>query len=647
MRAPTLTPEQEDAVAAGPGAWLLVAPPGSGKTEVLIRRAIHLLEDSPGELFRVLTLTFTERAANELRERAREALGEESWRVEATTFHAFCLDLLRHYGDPVGVAPDVCVYDDDLRAELLIDALREGGWSLPESVDARAVRDALARIDRLRVDLQPPDLAPESPLFGGALTLREAYQTYEQALDTVHALDFDGMLLRGQRLLMEDPWVGQHLQRQYRYVLVDEAQDLNLARYETLAALCGDDLRDIFVVADSDQELFGFTGASSAFLDRYERDFGAKRLDLTTNFRSATRIISVAEDLRGHLETGSGAERPPMEAQTAALGWVGAWSLPTPEAEAEAIAKWVTGLLDRGLPPEWLHEGEDPRLTPEDVCVMARTRFAFDPLAGALEAGEVPYSLRTEEGGLFDSTIGLAVYWGLRLAANPRDAVSARRLMALEGNQAALVSEESPGVARVVQVLETLKARGVLPEEVAGHLAEAARQPESAHRVVEHLVSEAGEVASLPTDRDEHEATLWEADRRQLGTLWQRYAATTRHDERSLAGFLRLLGRLQRTVPDEPGVRLLTPYRAKGLQFRVVAIVGMNEGTFPYYKALGDSQKIAAERRSAYVAVTRAARGLLLTRPEERRTFYGNIRRDSVSRFVEEMGLTMTTPVPS
>jgi DNA helicase-2/ATP-dependent DNA helicase PcrA len=636
---PVLTPEQQVAVEAPDGAYYVLAPPGSGKTEVLVRRALWLVEQAPEDAFRVLAITYTNKGAEELRERASVRLGEDAWRITATTFHAFCLDMLQRYGELVGVTGEVGVYDsDELRLEVLADALRTAG-ALPEDVDEATLSALLHQIDELRLDLQPPELAPDTLVLDGEITLADAYQLYEQALTDSRMVDFNAMLLRGHRLLVEDPWVGEHYRRQYRHLLVDEAQDLNRAQLEILRALRADDLRSVFIVADHDQELFGFSGASAEYAAEFAEEIGARKLPLTSNFRCARSIVRAAEQLRTHIRTLKVA-RPPAVSTVAAPGWIGARSYRDVEAEAAGVADWVNELLTVGLPDAWLHEGEDADLAPDDVCVLSRTRFGFDALAAAFAQLEIPYLLRTEEGGLFDSVAGRVVYLALRVYANPHDGASRRRLSGLLGK------ERAPAVASVPAVeyddgrndgLPALQRSG-LPREFLDAFAEAASGRADTDTLVQRL-------ASLPPSAgrlldEEREADLWVADQERLAEQWQSFALLTRVDERSLVAFLRQMSRVQRTTVDAPGVRFLTPYRAKGLQFRAVVLIRMNEGTFPHYRSSSE-REIDEERRAVYVAVTRAARGVLLTRPDRRVDRYRRVYRDEPSRFLAELGLDL------
>ena len=179
--------------------------------------------------------------------------------MTATTLHAFCHDILQRYGEAVGVTGELSVYDtEDLRLELLGGALVAAGYAVEEDSPQSDLRTLLDHIDRLRHQLVVPELAPTDPVLGDELPLTEAYRIYEDALDDARAMDFPGMLYRAWRLLTEDPWVTEHYRRQYRRILVDEAQDLTQGAGR---ALCGQSFRNVFIVADDEQEIFGFAGA--------------------------------------------------------------------------------------------------------------------------------------------------------------------------------------------------------------------------------------------------------------------------------------------------------------------------------------------------------------------------------------------------
>lgn len=629
MTPTALTPEQAEAVSVDDGAFLLLAPPGSGKTEVLVRRVSRLLAGSAGQNFRVLALTFTNRAAEEIRARIGAEVADEQWRLFAGTFHAFCLELLRAHGEPVGVQPHVTVYAGPAeRIDVLQQGLVHEGYD-PDRIGLTpdVARATLRRIDSLRADLVPPEAAPPESLDGLDLPLPTVYAAYEHALDRFEGLDFPGMLTRAQRLLADDPWTGRHYRRLYRYVLVDEAQDTTPVQYELIRALCLEGQRNVFVVADANQSIYAFAGAAPReLLGRFEREFQATRLGLTSNFRSATAIIAVANRLATHLRDRDRIAE--MVQHGNAPGRVEVHAFADEDGEGRETAAWIGDLLVGGLDPSWL-EGEDPTLRPEEIAVLSRTRYGLDPVASALDAAGIPYLRRTGDGGLFDSHVGQRVHDALRVLANPRDLPTRRRLLADVASEESSTYDDQPDIGAVLSQLD-----GTLPASVLSALAD-----RSAGRSTDTVLIAALTAPDAAEVDDEDERALWLADQQELARSWRHYTLRTPTDAVTLAGFLGALARMQRASVDEPGVRLLTVHSAKGLEFRVVAVVSFAEGSFPHYLSKTRAE-IDEDRRNAYVAVTRAARLLRLSLSRSRRIPGWRARPQQASRFLEEMGLS-------
>jgi DNA helicase-2/ATP-dependent DNA helicase PcrA len=630
----SLTEEQQKAVEVGPGAYLLVAPPGSGKTEVLVRRVIRLLDDSAGQTFRVLALTFTTKAAEGLRSRAMSALGDEGWRLWTGTFHAFALDVLQHYGEPVGVSANVSVLAaPDERLDVLNRALESEGYlSVGQVLDAAVGRELLDVIDAQRMQLIAPTDASNELIGPPSIPLSRLHRSYEEMLVRLNAIDFPAMLERCHRLLVENSWTLNVVRRTYRYFLVDEAQDMSPPQFAILRLIANAPKGNAFLVADRNQAIYGFAGADSRLVDEYVAAFNAQQLSLSSNFRSATRIVAAANALAKHLA--NGANSAPMTSVAKAVGELSGLAARDEGAEAGLVADWVGRLVSGGLAPEWGHPGEDLRVVPEQICVLARTRFALEPIRARLETAAVPSVLRTSEGGLFDSDLAQATYFLMRVCLNGEDRPAVRKAAErLEGLFPGAITASSLG--DLLTHLASVRNGRLQP------LAEALQSIAAGSASVADLVA-----AEASLDAPFEDANLdagWDADRVAFSRLWRSFEIRTREAERTTNQFMQWLSMSQRGALDEPGVRLLTVHAAKGLEFRAVALVGLNEGTFPYYKALSSHAAVNEERRSVYVAITRAARVLFVTRPMFRDTRYGP-RAQEPSRFIEEMGLTMGTP---
>src|SRR5260221_2286173 len=233
------------------------------------------------------------------------------------------------------------------------------------------------------------------------------------------------MLERCYRLLRESRWTLSMLQRTYKYVLVDEAQDTTFAQFEILRALVDGTQPNVFVVADRNQAIYGFAGGDTRFLDEFEASFKAQQLPLTSNFRCAASIVELANGLAKRLPGTTTSDA--MVPAGGAIGHVDAWILEDEADEAKAVCEWIRRLLDDGIAPGWGHVGEDLRVAADQVCVLARTRYALDPVRATLDEAGIDAVLRTSEGGLFDSDLGQAVYFLVRASCNPLDVPAIRK----------------------------------------------------------------------------------------------------------------------------------------------------------------------------------------------------------------------------
>lgn len=609
----SFTPEQRLAVEDRDRRTLLVGFAGSGKTEVLIQRLARILMDSAGESFRCLTVTYTVKAAQELRGRIEATAASEYWRVDADTLHGFALEWLRQYGDGVDIGPDVVVYADDAdRARLIYEYVASLG--LHEAIgsdELRTIRPVLTDIDSHRT-LKPGTPYPsDSPdVFG--IPMAELYEGYLESLDRAGGIDFPGMLTKLLAALDADPWIGDNFRSLFRHVLVDEAQDLTPAQTELLRCLIGDNVC-VFAVADDRQSINGFAGGSFENARLLVGPKAASRpLSLPHNFRSSTRVLQAAERLATHFSSRS------VEASivdTAPPGTVAVVECTDPPSEARAVGAWVSRLFEHGLAPDAIAEGEDPVVQPEDIAVIGRTRWVLDPVLAELESRGIGCAVQVGASGFLETPEGRIVLDTLAIEVNTGDAPAKRRLC------------------------EELAGLGV--DYHGDHIAE------MRHSTLPTLESVA-ELIALVRDRsplDEVFACLnisgttsWTRDAAEISTLWANYRAATQAKHRSLSGFLRHVNQSQRVRPSDPGVRVMTIHKVKGLEFRSVAVVGVREGTVPDYRAQ-TPEAIDAERRSLYVAMTRAARDLFITWPRTTLDRYGRTHTQSRSRFLDEAGL--------
>lgn len=620
----TPTDEQRQLIAIDDGNHLLHAPPGAGKTQVLVERIVRILSDDPRATFRVLALTFSTKAADSLRERVRMSADAASARVTACTFHTFCMSALQSYGQMVDFPTSTTVFERfEDRKSVLAQAIIDAGLSPQSDAQIAALLDQISRRKR---DLMAPQAVPDPEFM-------EIYAGYDQALRAMNGCDFDDLLFFGWRLFSENPAVARHYRRMYRYIMVDEAQDTNRAQFELLRALCDGEHQRVMLVADSDQLIHGYAGARDEWLAAFVKDFQATQHQLTTNFRSAQTIVQAANALIQH--NPRGVSQPLPSAATDALGAVCAVEYPDETAEAEGVTQRVLALLTQGLDPSSLHPGEDASLAPEDIGILGRSQYCLRELHRSLRAAGVPVLYSPGQQNLVESPLAMLLLQGLRLIYNPADQVTRENIRRAWMPQA---PRDAVRQLSIDQLFELLAREAEPTRPLASLFGEHSEHSE--RRELKGLMPKALELL------DEHNASTDEALAMDLVTLGERWTAYREHvspAHRSLGGLLAELSLAGRTVVEGPGVRVMTIHAAKGLEFRAVALVGLNEGTLPDYRAKTD-REIVDERRLCYVAVTRAARALLLTRPATRRLPNQRPRLQVVSRFVDELGLTMTSP---
>lgn len=611
---PSLTPDQQAVVESAAGSCLVIAPAGSGKTEVLIRRIERLLNESRGQSFRLLAVTFTVKAADELKTRVTRSIGEEVWRVDADTIHGFAFDWLQRAGSAVGVAPDVIVYADNRdRVDLLRRILDSVGESYP---DQRVLLDILNRIDAMRTNLVSPEDAPDETFGQLAFRLPDIYGAYLTALDDAGGIDFAGMLTKLLELFELDPSVLRRIRRTYGQVLVDEGQDLTRAQSTLLRAIVADSV-ELFVVADDRQSINGWAGGDMQWAEQLA---GPERqqFELQHNFRCATQILTLARTVASHFDP------PRTDASTppgTPTGSVYADEAEDSAEEARIVGHWIDDLIRNGIDPSILVPGEWNQLVPEDIAVIARTRYALDDVQRELEERNYGLSIQVDAASLLGTTEARLFHALLEVGVNDQNQPAWRRIddelvNVLDGYSG--VGERHRTLARL---RETVSGTPVLP--VVDFMSRSRFDAEGLEQVWNGIAT--GEYFSGP-------------DLERLLGWWSEYRASTRSPERSALGLLRFLLRVQQTRPDQPGVRLLTTHRSKGLEFRAVALVGLTQGSFPDYRSLDSDEALDSERRAFYVSVTRASRELLLTWPRRRRTRYGE-RRAEPSQFLMEAGV--------
>jgi DNA helicase-2/ATP-dependent DNA helicase PcrA len=618
---PHLTSAQEAVVSITEGSFMVVAPPGSGKTEIVARRIIRLLETSVGEPVRVLGLTFTKKAAAEMLRRVQRRLGAEASRATITNFHSFYFDVLRHYGSLIDIPSDPMVYEsEEDRFQALRTALVDEGIRADEAaVDRRDCLAVLDQIGALKRNLQAPEAISDERLVRG-IPLRTAYAGYQGVLRRAGALDFDDILLRTYELLAQFPRVARHYRSLYKYVLLDEGQDTNRAQYENLKLICGTEFKNVMIFADPSQSIYRFSGASPNYLRQFEEDFGAKRISLSDNFRCAKAIVAVAGRLLPATE---------LPAAHGATGVVETIAFPDEESEGVGTAQWIRRHLTEGLPQTALAPGESTEVAPEEIAVLGRGRLQLQAVLRSLDATGIAYQFASGAGGVFDSDAYGVLYLAMKVVASPTDLVLRQALQGRLHQDGGTAVKDAPLSA----LLERLGSDRELNERALLDCLASSGPDFTITGTMERVV------ALEPTPISAESDDLIASDRELLSKRWSRFRHQTEASRRTWRDWL--LHLTDEPRPDRPGIRVYTVHAAKGLEFKAVQIVGLNEGSFPDFRS-SSAEEVEEERRLCYVAATRASRVLRLSRPKVRSTRYGP-RAQEASRFIDEMGLHMSS----
>ena len=420
-----------------------------------------------------------------------------------------------------------------------------------------------------------------------AIALRDAYRAYNLALEHNGAVDFDTVLVETHRLLTEHPKVARHYRLIYRHILIDEAQDTSLAQYEILKAMCGSDHGNVFMVADPAQSIYGFSGASSKFIDRFVDDFGASRHELTITFRCAQSIVDIAAKLfvPGKQSKGS----PLTKTHSVAKGLVCYETFANEADEAHASVDWAESLVRDGLPKRALAPKEDAQVRAEHIAILARSRINLKATLAELEARGGAYHFAAGgDARVFDSDHYRIVLYGLKLLANPRDVATGKTLwtsVAAINDATAASDEDFEGEALPDQILPVLakQVRGSALESPLRTLAHCATKRCDVTQGVEELLR-----WNFENGDDQALSELIGADREFLAQRWTSYKSSVDQKERTWQGLI--LEILNKPKPEAPGLRILTVHAAKGLEFRAVTVLGFNEGSFPDFRnAHGDA----------------------------------------------------------
>ena len=637
-----LSPSQRRIVEAEDGHYLVVASAGSGKTRVLTERVRHLLAVRQIRS-RILALTFTNKAAEEMRQRLSDA-PDMADRTYIGTIHSFCQTILEAHGSAVGypMMPAILERESDRIAMLeeVFNQSPELAQYLKRYDMPKKRRDflygVLARISAIKRDLEEFGRISAGDVVSPEDT--QVFHEYQRHLSSQGVIDFDDILLLAYRILSERPGIASIYHRTYRYLFVDEAQDLNSVQYALLRIL-GEQATSVMLVGDPNQAIFGFNGSSKDYmLTAFPEDFKAETVELRENFRSSRAVIRAANALY----PGS------IDVNAAIEGSVKVEALPDEGAEAKWVADRICELLAAGAHPDI----EGP-ITPQRIAVLARNRYVFSPLQDCMEKRAIAHHIRNPASGPdLESSIGVAFDLGIRVIVNPRNQLHHAELRRRLGAPA----RQAGATATAIDLLEDACAHAAdSHRHITDTLLTAWRAIHADPNAFSHgmdLLESPLKARNPNTDDSNDEQWLAMGDLRFLRTIWANYSRATPKDSRSLAQ-LRNQMATGSIMPQSHsnGVTLATVHASKGLEYDVVFIMGWVEGCFPDYRAVrAGSAALTEEKNDAFVALTRSKRLLYLTWPMTKLMPWDkeNPVTQRKSRFLEEIerGLPYASATP-
>ena len=686
-----LNPAQEAAVTHAGAPLLIIAGAGSGKTRVLTHRIAHLIATGRARPGEILAITFTNKAAAEMRERVTALVGPAGERMWVSTFHSACVRILRREHEAAGLRSTFSIYDAADSTRLITLIVRELGID-PKRFTPKTFAH---RISDLKNELITPAQFAERAVTSNPLErhLAEVYRAYAQRLSSANALDFDDIIMRTVALLQTRPAVAEMYRRRFRHILVDEYQDTNHAQYVLVRELVGGPGTsgagsalppgELTVVGDSDQSIYAFRGATIRNIEEFEEDYpSARTILLEQNYRSTQNILSAANAV---ISRNSG--RREKNLWTAAgdgapiTGYVA-------DSEHDE-ARWISQEVDR--------LADEHGVRPRDVAVFYRTNAQSRALEEAFMRAGQPYKVIGGTRFYDRREIKDAIAY-LRAVDNPDDDVNLRRILnvpkrglgdkaegalaehaaryAVSFGQAVADAAGAPREAQTDEPGEDSETENVdgqapsagagEPPEVEGLTTRARNQVRGFHELLttlRHMVTAgdgvadvldsaldaSGYLAELRASDDPQDATRVE-NLAELHSVASDFQAA--NPDGTLADFLERVSLVAdsdqlppsadlededaRQAEEQGQITLMTVHTAKGLEFPVVFVTGMEDGTFPHSRSLTEETELAEERRLAYVALTRARERLYLTRAAVR-SAWGAANAMPASRFLDDV----------
>ncbi|NQU63410.1 MAG: ATP-dependent helicase [SAR324 cluster bacterium] len=616
-----LNNSQKMAVDWNDGPLLVLAGPGSGKTAVLTLRIARIINETTEETFRILGLTFTVKAANEMQKRLQELLGEKSKRVKLCTFHSFCTDVLRQHGSHLGLKPDFSVVTDDKDRAILLKNLHDHG-----QLDIPNPEDALKKIDSMFTHgILPEDLPNyfDDGKEEQCKELQDVFIAYISELLTGNQLDFGSMLYFTRRLLQTKLRIARQVRTVFKHICVDEFQDTNISQYQILRLLAPDNKSNFFVVADDDQIIFQWNGADPKRLEELKTDYNPELIQLPENYRCPQEIVEIANRLIQHNNERITSKNIGVS-HNLNTGVIELASYDVMDNELEGLATNISEIGKENF---------------GNCLVIARTNKLLTAALKVLKNKGINAEIVTKSHD-FSTPLMQLVFYSLKLVNSPDSRSILNKLCAtataingviLSAEEiSAQASVDGKGVLRTfynfISSSEKLKRISILGIK---YLCDTVQY----NSFVDGVLNQFNMMTKDESDNDIY------PDYQSDIENWHRISAdiiTNQGKNVSLHVFLQEMGMTPKikSLPKNC-IRLQTVHTAKGMEFDHVFIIGLAEDQFPTYFAIkGGKSSVEEERRNCFVAITRASKSLYVSYA---RKYYGWSKEPS--RFLIEMGL--------
>ncbi|MFH5781777.1 DNA helicase PcrA [Heyndrickxia sp. FSL K6-6286] len=636
-----LNPQQQEAVKTTDGPLLLMAGAGSGKTRVLTHRVAFLMVEKGINPYNILAITFTNKAAKEMKERIGSIMGGAAEDVWISTFHSMCVRILRRDIDRIGFNRNFTILDSTDQQSVIKGILKDKNID-PKKFDPRTI---LGSISSAKNELVDPE--EYSKLVGGFYeqVVSDVYEEYQKRLRKNQALDFDDLIMKTIQLFQRVPEVLEYYQRKFQYIHVDEYQDTNRAQY-TLVKMLASRFQNLCVVGDSDQSIYRWRGADIANILSFEKDYPqAKVILLEQNYRSTKRILHAANEV-----IKNNANRKPKNLWTENQDGpkIVYYRADSEQSEAQYVAGKIKELTSSGA----------RKLS--DIAILYRTNAQSRVIEEVFLKSNIEYNI---VGGIkfYDRKEIKDILAYLRLIANPNDDISLQRVINVPKRGIGATSFDK--MARyaaehdisIMDALKEIDFIGVSPkvakaayefyELIKGYTG--MQEYLSVTELVEEVLEKSGYRDMLKVEKTlESQSRLENID--EFLSVTKNFEEA--NEDKSLVAFLTDLAlvadidRLDEEETKSETCVLMTLHSAKGLEFPVVFLIGLEEGVFPHNRSLMDEAEMEEERRLAYVGITRAEEELYLTNAGMR-TLFGRTNMNPVSRFISEIPEDLVEPV--